>query len=93
MFDKLKSWIIGSVIVKKVIQKVAKHASTALVGILSSGWAAKILVPILAQLGVSINFDEFQAGMIVLLTGLLGGLWNYIDHRFFNKTEPEVKPA
>jgi len=92
MIDKLKEWIIGSVIVKKVIQKVAKHGTTALVGILTSGWCSKILVPILNQLGISINFDEFQAGMIILLTGLLGGLWNYIDHRFFNKAEP-VKPA
>lgn len=88
MIDKIKMWLLGSVIVKKVIQKIAKHATTALVGLLNSGWTAKVLVPILASLGIDINFDEFQVGMVVLLTGLLGGLWNFIEHRFFSKTKP-----
>lgn len=88
MFDKLKSWVLGNVIVKKVIQKVAKHGATALLGFLNAPWASKVLVPILNQIGVNIDFDQFEKGMVVLLTGLLGGLWNYINHRFLLKTAP-----
>lgn len=85
MINKIKTWIIGSVIVRKVIQKVAKHGTTAVLGLLNSGWAAEVLVPILNQLGISINYDAFQTGMVVLITGLMGGLWNFIEHRFFKK--------
>jgi len=93
MFDKLKMWIIGSVIMKKVILKVAKHGTTALLGLLNSGWVAQVVIPILNQLGITIDYVQFQAGLVVLLTGLLGGLWNYIEHRFFKKTETVTAPA
>jgi|WetSurMetagenome_2_1015567.scaffolds.fasta_scaffold169932_2 hypothetical protein len=88
MFTKLKAWFIGDVIVKKVILKIAKHGTTALVGLLNSGWVANVLIPILNQLGISIDYTQFQAGLVVLLTGLLGGLWNYLEHRFFSKIAP-----
>jgi len=96
MLDKIKMWILGSVIVKKVIQKVAKHAATALIGFLNSNWVAATVFPILVSLGISVDFDKLETGMIVLLTGLLGGLWNFIDHRFFNKSKvvpSELKAA
>ena len=91
MIDKLKVWLIGSVIMKKVAQKVAKHATTALLGLMSGVWFSKNVAPILNQLGISIDFNSFEAGLVIILTGLVGGLWNYLEHRFFNKAE--VKPA
>lgn len=83
--DKLKSWILGSVIMKKVIQKVAKHGATALVGLLSSVVFTGKVKPILDSLGIVIDVSQLEAGLIVLITGLLGGLWNFIDHRFIKK--------
>jgi hypothetical protein len=85
MIDKLKTWLIGSVIMKKVIQKVAKHAATALIGIMSGVWFSKNIAPVLNQLGISVDFNSFEAGLIIILTGLMGGLWNYLEHRFFKK--------
>lgn len=85
MLDKLKAWIIGSVIMKKVVQKVAKHAATALMGLLSSIIFTDKVKPVLDSLGITIDQSELGAGLVVLITGLLGGLWNFIDHRFLNK--------
>jgi hypothetical protein len=72
---------------KKVIQKVAKHGATAIIGLLSSVVFIGKVKPILDSLGIVIDVGQLQAGIIVLLTGLLGGLWNFIDHRFI-KTPP-----
>lgn len=83
MISKLKTWLIGSVIMKKVIQKIAKHAATALGGIVSGFWFTNHVAPILNQLGINVDFAQLEAGLIILLTGALGGLWNYLEHRFF----------
>lgn len=73
---------------KKVIQKIAKHGTTALVGLLSSVVFTAKVKPILDSLGIVIDISQLEAGLVVLITGLLGGLWNFIDHRFFNKPAP-----
>lgn len=85
MFDKLKTWLIGSVIMKKVMGKVAKHATTAITGFVTGGWFAANVLPVLSQLGISINYETMSTGTEVLFIGLMGGLWNYIEHRFIKK--------
>ena len=75
-------WFEG-VIMAKVYGKGARFAAGALAGVLSGPWFSKVAAPILNQIGISINFDTFEAGMIVLLTGVFGGALNFIKHRFF----------
>ncbi len=87
--DKIKSWILGSVIMKKVIQKVAKHGATAIIGLLSSVVFIGKVKPILDSLGIVIDQGQLETGLIVLFTGLMGGLWNFIDHRFIKKGQTE----
>jgi hypothetical protein len=81
MFTKLKNWIIGSVIMKKVIGKFAKHATGALVGILASPKVA----PILDKFGISVDSAAMEASLIIVLVGLFGSIWNYIEHRIIKK--------
>jgi hypothetical protein len=82
MFKKLKNWIIGKVIMGKVIGKLAKHGATAIVGLISAPMFVEKIQPILDQIGITINEGNLEAGLIVLLTGAAGALWNYIAHRF-----------
>ena len=77
MLTKIKNWLIGKVILKKVLGKFLKHAAGALVGLLSSPAVA----PWLEQLGVSIDEAQLTAGLMVVLTGLFGAIWNFIEHR------------
>jgi len=79
MLTKLKNWLIGSVIMKKVIGKLAKHASMALVGLLS----APTVAPWLAKLGIGVDVATLETALVVAITGLLGAAYNYIQHRFF----------
>jgi hypothetical protein len=81
MFTKIKEWIIGKVIMKKVLGKFVKHAAGALVGLLSSPAVA----PWLEQLGVSVDESQLTAGLMVILTGLFGAIFNYVEHRFIKK--------
>jgi len=81
MIDKIKQWIFGKVILKKVIGKLAKHATGAFVGLLASPAVA----PWITKLGITIDPDKLEAGLIVVLVGLFGALWNYIEHRFIKK--------
>lgn len=85
MFEKMKLWVFQNVIIKKVIGKVAKHAATAIVGLLSTVVFATKVKPILDTLGIEYTPEKIAAGLVVILTGLAGGLWNYIEHRFFTK--------
>ena len=81
MIDKIKVWLFGSVIIKKVIGKFAKHATTAIIGLVSSPAVA----PWLGKLGVDINPDTLEAGLFVVLTGLFGAAWNFVEHRVSKK--------
>lgn len=85
MLTKLKRWIIGSVIMKKVIGKFAKHASGVLTGLLSAPLFVDKIQPYLDQLGITINEGQLEAGLVVVMTGLFGALWNFIEHRLLNK--------
>ena len=81
MLTKIKQWLIGKVIIKKVLGKFVKHAAGALVAILSGPQVA----PWLDKLGVSVDETQLAAGLIVVLTGLFGAVWNFVEHRFFKK--------
>jgi hypothetical protein len=72
-----------------VIQKVAKHGATAIIGLLSSVVFIGKVKPILDSLGIVIDQGQLETGLIVLFTGLMGGLWNFIDHRFIKKGQTE----
>ena len=77
MFTKLKTWLLGDVILKKVVGKFAKHATGAIIGLLASPQVA----PWLTSLGVSIDETQLTAGLIVALTGAFGSIWNFVEHR------------
>lgn len=77
MIKKIKAWLFGSVIMKKVIGKFAKHATGAIVALLASPKVS----PYVEQLGVTIDSAEMEAGLTVILIGLFGSLWNFIEHR------------
>lgn len=81
MIQKLKDWFFKGVIVKKVIGKFAKHATGVLIALISGPQIA----PWLDKLGISIDSGTMEAGLIIILTGLFGSLYNYIEHRFVKK--------
>jgi hypothetical protein len=78
MIDKIKMWLLGDVILKKVALKFAKHGITTLAGLV----AAK---PAIADAGVTIDFTKLESWAVVAIGGLAGSVWNYIQHRFFKK--------
>jgi len=85
MLSKLKNWLIGSVIMKKVIGKLAKHATGAIIGIMSASWFTGSVQPILDKLGITINEGQLETGLVVILIGLFGAAWNFAEHRFTKK--------
>jgi len=78
MFSKLKSWIIGRVIIKKVAGKFAKHATGALIALFAA-------MPMLQESGIEIDFAQFEAWAAVAIAGLFGAAFNFIEHRFIKK--------
>ena len=81
MLAKIKEWLFGKVIMQKVAGKFAKHAAGALVGLLSSPAVAKWV----EALGVTVDETQLAAGLMVVLTGLFGAAWNFVEHRFIKK--------
>ena len=81
MISKIKMWILGSVIMKKVIGKFAKHMVGAVLGILASPHVA----PYLDKLGITVDSISMEAGLTIILIGFMGAAWNFIEHRFFKK--------
>ena len=77
MLGKIKEWIFGTVILKKVFGKFAKHATGALIGLLTSGKAAEVV----SSLGITFEADTMEAGMIVFMTAAFGAIWNFVEHR------------
>ena len=92
MLTKIKNWLIGKVIVKKVLGKWVKHAATALSGIIagamSAPWFATHAAPVveqIPQLKELLAPNNLEAALIIILTGLAGATWNFVEHRFFKK--------
>jgi len=83
MFDKIMQWIFGKVAPKKVIGKLAKHATGAIIGLLFGGQIAPYVKPIFDSMNLSQG--QVEAGMTVALIGIFGAAWNYIEHRFIKK--------
>jgi hypothetical protein len=86
---KIKDWILGNVIVKKVIGKFAKHATGAIVGLLFGPKLAPILEPIFRAM--ELTPEQLEAGLVIGLTASFGAIWNFIEHRFI-KNKP-AEPA
>jgi len=86
-----KKWFQG-VLVRKVIQKIAKHGAGALVALLSSGWFASSIQPYLDQLGITIDKNSMEAGLIIIIAGVLGGLQNWLKHRMAAEDADPVQP-
>ena len=80
MFTKIKQWILGKVIGKKVVGKLVKHATGALVGLIFGSKVAPYVQPVFEAM--ELTQGELEAGLIVALTGLFGAAWNYVEHRF-----------
>jgi|GEM_PF-6788858 len=83
MFEKLKQSLFEGVIVRKVIQKFAKHAAGAIVGLLFGPKLAAYSAPIFEAMDVS--QAQIEAGLIVAFVGAFGALWNWASHRFVKK--------
>lgn len=81
MITKLRNFLLGKVIVKKVIGKFAKHSTGAVVGFLSSPQAIELL----NSLGVTVDKEKFQAGLMIVFIGLFGAAWNFVEHRWLRK--------
>jgi hypothetical protein len=79
MISKIKTWLIGSVVLKKVAGKFAKHGTGAIIGLLTSVKVA----PYLAQLGITLDPGQLEAGLTILLIALFGAIYNFMEHRFF----------
>lgn len=79
-----KTWLQG-VIIQKVLGKFVKHATGAIVGLITGPWFASKIAPILNQLGVGIDWDKFSSGLEIFLIGLFGAAFNWIQHRFIKK--------
>jgi len=92
MISKIKNWLIGKVIVKKVLGKWVKHASGALSGLIlgamSGPWFVSHVSPIIEnipQLKDLFTPTNLEGALIVVLTGLFGAIFNYVEHRFIKK--------
>lgn len=89
MITKLKQWILGKVIVKKVMGKWVKHAAGALtgliLGVMSAPWFATHVSPVveqIPQLKSLLSADGIESALMIILTGVFGAVWNYVEHRF-----------
>lgn len=69
---------VEQVLISKVIAKGVKAAVQALVGLL----IAKDLVPKLTDAGVNIDFTKLESWLLVVATGLVGSLWNWLKKRY-----------
>ena len=78
MLSKIKKWIFGKVILGKVVGKFAKHGAGAIVGLLSS----PVVAPWVANLGITVDETQLTAGLVVVMTGLYGAVYNFVEHRF-----------
>ena len=86
MIEKLKMWILGNVILKKVVGKFLKHGITTVAGL--AGVQA-----FLKDSGVTVDWGKLEAWVIVATGGLVGAAWNFIQHRFNKKETIAAKPA
>lgn len=83
MWGKLKEKILGNVIMPKVLGKLVKHATGAVVGLLFGVKLAPYVGPVLQAM--DLTQAQVEAGLVVAFTGLFGAAWNFIQHRFFKK--------
>lgn len=99
MLDKLKKLLnvkawAESFVARMVLDKGVKHATTAIVGLLSSGWFVAKVAPILTQYGVNIDPIAFQAGVAAALSGVAGWLINWAQKAMNKDTAaPASTPA
>ena len=70
----LRKLVFGKVIMKKVVGKFVKHATGALIALFASN-------PILAEAGINIDFAKFEAWLAVVVAGLFGAAFNFLEHR------------
>lgn len=75
MLQKIKDFLLGKVILQKVLGKFIKHGITALAALMVSK-------PYLAEAGVTIDYTKLESWALVAASGLAGAAWNFLDHRF-----------
>ena len=78
MINKIKDWFFKGVILKKVAGKFVKHAVGALAALAASH-------SIVDDMGITIDWGQFETWAIVALAGVFGSAWNFIEHRFSKK--------
>jgi len=83
MWEKIKKFIIGKVIFSKVLGKLVKHATSALVGLLFGAELAPYVQPIIKAM--DLTQAQVEAGLMVAFAALFGAIWNFVQHRIFKE--------
>ncbi len=78
MFTKIKNWIIGTVIMKKVIGKFVKGGVSTLAGLAG-------VSEFMVESGITVDWTQFETWAIGIIGGAIPAIWNYISHRFVKK--------
>lgn len=96
MFDKIKNVLnirawVESFLFKKVLVKGVKHASTALIGIITSLLSSPKIAELLKTLGISINSAELTVGLSATIAGILGWIFNYVLDVIYKDEPKETK--
>ena len=83
MLTKIKSWLLGKVLMSKVVGKFVKHASAVVSGLIFGPKLEPILGPALDAM--KLTPEQVEVGLIVAMTGLFGAAWNFVEHRWIKK--------
>ncbi len=94
MFDKIKNlfnvkaWM-ETLVKGFILKKGVKHATSAVIGLISGVFFSTKVKPILDQMGITIDPIHLAEGLTVFLSGLAGSLMNWGVKAMY-KDEPEV---
>ncbi len=73
----IKAWI-ESFLLKTVVNKGSKHATSTVVGLLGSAVFVSKVKPVLDQFGIVIDQTQLAAGLTVLFGGVAGWVNNWM---------------
>jgi len=77
MFAKIKSWLFGKVILRKVLGKFIKHGVGVIAGL-------EVVQRFTGEAGITVDWSKFESWLIVIGGGLFGAAFNFIEHRAKN---------
>ena len=66
---------------KKGVYKAANFIMAAISGVMTSPYFVEKIAPILNNLGIRVDKDKLETGLIIVLTGLVGMGINYLKQK------------